>query len=371
MAGICGPHELQTAQPSRIQFHHSANVFKSMSTTLGRMEYGTDVTIGVEDAEHLNCYSLSLPIRGEQELAKDGRRLLSSRDQGLIVTPHETQELSMTGDCHKVSVVITRMAMRQTLEGMLQRPLDMPLLFEPVMDAVNGASASWWRMARYYIDELERGHALFDQVSFTRDIESALIKGLILAQPNNYSAELRDQLGSKLPYYLVRAKDFIEANAREEIHLEDIEHAAGVSRFKLFEGFRKHFGLSPMAYLKKFRLGAVRQEILEDASVRNISVIAMGWGFSHLGRFASEYRKLFEGFRKHFGLSPMAYLKKFRLGAVRQEILEDASVRNISVIAMGWGFSHLGRFASEYRKLFDETPSATLQRSEARRNRQL
>ncbi len=42
----------------------------------------------------------------------------------------------MAGDCHKISVVITRMAMRQTLEGMLQRPLEMPLKFEPVMDAV-------------------------------------------------------------------------------------------------------------------------------------------------------------------------------------------------------------------------------------------
>jgi len=294
MAGICGPHELQTAQPNRIQFHHSANVFKSMSTTLGRMEYGTDVTIGVEDAEHLNCYSLSLPLRGDQELTKGGQRLRSDRDHGLIVSPHETQALSMAGDCHKVSVVITRMAMRQTLEGMLERPLEAPLMFEPVMDAVNGASASWWRLAKYYIDELERGHDLYDQVFFTRDIESALIKGLILAQPNNYSAELREHLGARLPYYLVRARDFIQANAREDMHLEDIEQAAGVSRFKLFEGFRKHFGLSPMAYLKKYRLGAVRQEILEDASVRNISVIAMSWGFSHLGRFASEYRKLFD-----------------------------------------------------------------------------
>lgn len=293
MAGICGPHELHTHQPNRIHFHHSANVFKSMSTTLGRMEYGTDVTIGVEDAEHLNCYSLSLPLRGEQELIKNGQRLRSDRDQGLIVTPYETQTLSMTGDCHKVSVVITRMAMRQTLESMLQRPLDVPLVFEPVMDAVEGASASWWRMARYYVEELERGHGLFAHVAFTRDVETALIKGLILSQPNNYTAELREQTDNKLPYYLVRAKNYIEANAREEMHLEDIEQAAGVSRFKLFEGFRKSFGLSPMAYLKKYRLGAVRQEILEDASQRNISVIAMGWGFSHLGRFASEYRKLF------------------------------------------------------------------------------
>jgi AraC-like DNA-binding protein len=293
MAGVCGPHVLQVSAPRRLRFHHSANVLKSLSTTLGRMEYGTDVIIGVEDAENLNSYSMSLPIAGHQELVKDGRRLASDQDRGVIVSPHETQELCMEGDCSKISVLITRVAMRQTLEGMLQRSLEVPLKFEPVMDAVNGSTASWWRLVRYYIDELERSHQLYDQVTFARDIESALIKGLILAQPNNYSEELRSHFGTRLPGYVMRAKDFIHANAREEMHLEDIERASGVSRFKLFEGFRRSLGMSPMAYLKKYRLGAARQEILADASVHNISTVAMGWGFTHLGRFASEYRKLF------------------------------------------------------------------------------
>jgi len=293
MANICGPHLLKTRSPGRIQFHHSGNVLKSMSTTLGIIEYGTDVTIGIGDQERLNCYSLSLPLTGEQELQKNGRLLRSDQDTGIILSPDENQELTIAGDCRKVQVAITRAAMQTTLEDMLQRPLETPLSFEPVMDAVNGSSASWWRMARYFIGELDRSRELYDQAFFTRDIESSLIKGLIFAQPNNYSDELRDVLGVKLPHYLIRAKQYIHDNAREALHLEDIEAAAGVPRFKLFESFRKFFALSPMAYLKKHRLCAVRQEILEDNSVRNISVIAMGWGFTHLGRFSTEYRKLF------------------------------------------------------------------------------
>ena len=131
-------------------------------------------------------------------------------------------------------------------------------------------------------------------MAFTRDLESSLIKGLILAQPNNYSEELRDVLGVKLPHYLIRARQYIHDNAREAVHLEDLEAAAGVSRFKLFDAFRKYFALSPMAYLKKYRLGAVRQQILEHGSTRTISEIALGWGFTHLGRFSAEYRKLFD-----------------------------------------------------------------------------
>ncbi|VVN98146.1 hypothetical protein PS691_02409 [Pseudomonas fluorescens] len=139
MSGICGPHQLQTSTPERIRFHHSANVFKSMATTLGTIEYGTDVTVDIEDAEHFSSYSLSLPLVGEQELSKNGTLLKSNRDQGVIISPNESQMLAISGDCRKVQVVITRAAMSESLEGMLQRPLDAPLRFEPVMDAVDGA----------------------------------------------------------------------------------------------------------------------------------------------------------------------------------------------------------------------------------------
>ncbi|MCO8169898.1 AraC family transcriptional regulator [Pseudomonas sp. 21LCFQ02] len=292
MSNICGPHQLVASRPGRIQFRHSASVLRSMSTTLGIIEYGTDVTVGIADPDSFNSFSISLPLSGEQELLKAGERLHSDREYGLIVAPNESQELNITGDCRKLQVVISRAAMHKTLEDMLQRPLHEALRFSARMDAVNGATASWWRMARHFIDEMELGD-LYSQPLFSRDLESALVKGLILSQPNNYSAQLRENLEVRLPHYLIRARDYIHAHARDELHLEHIEAASGVSRFKLFEAFRRHFELSPMAYLKKYRLSAVRQELLESRASRNISVIAMEWGFSHLGRFSSEYRKLF------------------------------------------------------------------------------
>ncbi len=293
MSDICGPHHLVASRPGRLHFRHSASVLRSMSTTLGIIEYGTDVTVDIAEPQTFNSYSVSLPLCGEQELVKNGERLHSNRDYGIIVAPNESQALSIAGDCRKLQVVISRTAMTKTLEDMLQRPVSEPLRFTARMDALSGATASWWRMARHFIEEMEQGE-LYHQPLFSRDLESALVKGLILAQPNNYSEQLRENLEVRLPHYLLRARDYIHAHAREELHLEHIEAASGVSRFKLFDGFRRHFGLSPMAYLKKYRLSAVRQTILEDRSGRNISGIAMEWGFNHLGRFSSEYRKLFD-----------------------------------------------------------------------------
>jgi transcriptional regulator GlxA family with amidase domain len=100
-------------------------------------------------------------------------------------------------------------------------------------------------------------------------------------------------LGTRIPEYVARAKSFIEANYREAIHLEDIEAAAGVSRLKLFVGFRKHIGLTPAAYLKDYRLRQARVRLLQDQSNQNISSIALSVGFNHLGRFASDYKLAF------------------------------------------------------------------------------
>ena len=84
MANICGPHELKASCPQRMHFQHAGNVLKSMSTVIGYIEYGTDVTIDI-DASVLNSYSISLPISGEQELRKSNGLLMSDSDNGLIV----------------------------------------------------------------------------------------------------------------------------------------------------------------------------------------------------------------------------------------------------------------------------------------------
>jgi AraC family ethanolamine operon transcriptional activator len=74
-------------------------------------------------------------------------------------------------------------------------------------------------------------------------------------------------------------------------------------------------------------------------------------------------RTLETGFREVTGLTPIAYIRSLRLNTVRRALHEDASgQRSISGIAMDAGFWHFGQFATDYRKLFGETPSSTRHR---------
>lgn len=217
MAGVCGPHELKVHSSRALGFRHSGTVLKSMATTLGYVEYGVDVSVRVHNSDPLNCFSVSLPVVGEQELTLEGGRIRSDRDMGTILLPSAPQELVIAGNCRKILVAITKPAIAGVLGDLLQRKLDKPVVFQPGIDAANGDTASWWRMVKYLLTETENGGSLYRDSLFTSDIETALIKGLLLAQPHNYSDELKAARAAKLPHYLLRAKEFILETARDEV----------------------------------------------------------------------------------------------------------------------------------------------------------
>lgn len=293
MGDICGPHSLQAECPDKVAFSHSGHRLGALAITLGHIEYGTEVTVGVESQQRLSSYSLSLPLTGSQELRMAGRALLSDAAQALIIAPQDSQQLSISGDCRKVQLAISVAAMNSVAEQLLQRTIDAPIRFEPLMDALNGTSAAWWRMVNFHLRELTLSDALYRLPGMVCDLEGTLIKALLLSQPSNYSDDLREATQRRIPHFLRRARDFMQAHARDDLGPEDIAEAAGIARAKLFEGFRLHYHCTPMQMLKRIRLDGARRALLEDGASSNVTEVALNWGFSHLGRFSSDYHHAF------------------------------------------------------------------------------
>jgi AraC family ethanolamine operon transcriptional activator len=101
----------------------------------------------------------------------------------------------------------------------------------------------------------------------------------------------------------------------------------------------------------------VEQHLLEDP--------AIPLTIDDLCRVAGTSRRTLEyAFRDYFGTSPKRFIKALRLNAARDDLLHvDYGSAQVMEIASGWGFTHMGQFSADYRRMFGEKPSETLRRS--------
>lgn len=292
MSSVCGPHALHAEKPTAVQFNLSGNTLESGSSAIYQIAYGTDVTIEIDDLE--KSYSISLPLAGKQYVENNAGTLPSDKQKGVIISPSQQTKLHIEGDCVKNLLRISTLKMEQELAGLLHKPLDKPLVFDAIIDAEQGPTAGWWRTVQHIDTELRNPYQfLYKNSAFVQNIESAMITGLLLSQQHNYSQELQQSQQASLPAHLVRALAFIEQNLRNTISTEAIEQAASISRNALYASFKKHFGMPPTLYVKRKRLEASRQDILSGNGSTQITSVAYDWGFTHLGRYAQEYKRLF------------------------------------------------------------------------------
>ncbi|MCM5705068.1 helix-turn-helix domain-containing protein [Larsenimonas salina] len=90
-----------------------------------------------------------------------------------------------------------------------------------------------------------------------------------------------------------RAREVIAAHDSEPIAIPSLCHQIGVSRRKLQYCFQECIGVSPYTYVRLFRLNAIHRALTYGDDDMRVQDEAARWGFFHLGRFSMEYRRLF------------------------------------------------------------------------------
>lgn len=103
------------------------------------------------------------------------------------------------------------------------------------------------------------------------------------------------QLGRLMPIDLRRAIAYIEEHAAADISVWDIARGTGVTPAGVVYLFRRHLGVTPMAYLRRVRLDHAHHELVEtDRSRATIGRIAARWGFRSGASFAVYYRSCYD-----------------------------------------------------------------------------
>jgi AraC family transcriptional regulator len=105
------------------------------------------------------------------------------------------------------------------------------------------------------------------------------------------------------PAGIQRVRDFVTANLRNVITLDELAALTGYSRFHFARGFRAATGLPPYAYITRERI-ALACRLLEAGELP-VHAVAAAAGFTSHPLFASRFRQV-------TGLSPSAYRRVAR-----------------------------------------------------------
>lgn len=293
MSNICGEHRLDTCQLGRLNFHYDGIRLPSKKIAMGMISYGAAVAIHISK---LKAYSISLPLEGKQSLVIHGAHYQSNSHQGLIVSNFAEQDLQIEQDCKKLQVVIPEVSMQMVLSDLLNQKIETPIIFNPQMELDHQQLLKmWWTNIENFLQFKKQHLSHYGLHMFAQDYENFMIKSLLLSHEHNFSDVLKAYAQHVIPEHIVKVRHYLMMHAQEQIGIEDIIRATGVSKSKLYAEFQHYYRMSPMLYLKKYRLQKIHDILVSNFTQPKLSIsqLAFQWGFNHLGRFSQDYKHEF------------------------------------------------------------------------------
>ncbi|MBP5888614.1 AraC family transcriptional regulator [Streptomyces scabiei] len=267
------------------------------------LDYGGPVRVQPEPLS--SFYLVQMPYCGSGVVRHAGRSVFATAETAVVISPQEPFEKEWSAGTPHRLFYVQRSSVERELQRLLGHAPEEPVRFELGASTTTPQARAWRRGVDFFAEELAHAgdSSLLDHPSVARRFEEALVGQLLVTYRHNYSDELSSPAAHRPPSRLIRrACALIQDHHTEPLTVGDVAEALAVSVRTLQEAFRRELDSTPMAYLRACRLDAVRRELRAAESGTSVTSIALAHGFVHMGRFASEYRT-------RFGESPSTTLR--------------------------------------------------------------
>lgn len=277
-----GSHCIQL--PSEAAFSARLNHRKFADLDLCRISYGASVRVishALEDVLHLQVL-----LRGDCLWRGPAGMHHLVPGELLIINPDDPVDLTYSANCEKfILKVPTRL-----LESICQ---EQRWLYP--------REGIRFTRHRYSLSELQNFVPLLAVICAEAEDGAALPRmhehyahivaaKMLTSMRNNVLREHLACSGSTFE----RVVAFINDNLKQDISVQDLADQARISVRSLYTLFEKHRATTPQRFIREQKLAQVHACLSDpDCNVRNVTELALDYGFAHLGRFAEHYRRQF------------------------------------------------------------------------------
>lgn len=137
---------------------------------------------------------------------------------------------------------------------------------------------------------------IFQDTNIIKGMEWSLLDSQILVLSNTLNSPRKgiDRSKRSRESIIKQSIDFLKANSYEPIHVLDLCSVLNVGLRSLYYAFQEFYGISPIRYLRLLRYSKARIDLLKaDPKRTTVTDIAAKWRFWHFGRFSIEYKSLY------------------------------------------------------------------------------
>ena len=286
-------HELKSLSPRGQVKMHLRSTRSGFGVHL--LDYGTAVRITPEPLE--TFFMVQVPLAGQAQM-KVGAASIVSTPQIASIPPID-RECSMQWEAGTPQLIVT--APRETLTAaaasLYGANLQSPLRLAATMSTTGTTGQAFMRAVHDYHDLLN--DASIPANSYTRRLQEEMVLARwLMAVDSNFSNGLNhwevapaNRSSSDL------VADFtalLEAHSFEDLSIGDLAEALGVSIRTLQVAVAREANSTPSQMLRDARLCRAHRMLLQaDAQEDTVTIIAAACGFSHFGRFAQAYKRLY------------------------------------------------------------------------------
>lgn len=285
------PHRIRLDSRTR-GFRMGLKALHLPDLTLGLLEYGHHVEVITPPLQ--DSYQINFTIFGAVSMGYGNQTVLTNRRRAAV---HGfTEETRLEGwerPARIVGLKISRQALEQEFELLTGAPPEAPIDFEGEFDLEAPGGQAWRSTVQALAQGLTPDSPIAAHALMAAPLTQAVARGLLLAAPHNHSHLLDPPTGPTRPAAVTDALDFLRANARRPLSVEEIARAAGVSVRTLQAGFRDHLDTTPVAMLRRIRLEGAHQDLCSGGPGTTVAAVARRWGFRHPGRFAIHFAQAF------------------------------------------------------------------------------
>jgi AraC-like DNA-binding protein len=237
-----------------------------------------------------DAYTIAGATAGHASFEQRRSHVVTSPTTAIVHDPHAGPLVShISAGSRLFTVVIDRRALVAHLEALLDRPVSTTIRLAPSIDLTTSAGDGWNRQFHLLASGVHNRDNPLYQPMIAEPLCHALLSGLLLACDHPYRDALNRPATPSRPRIVKHAIDAMHAHPEHPYTTATLASLAGTSERTLQEGFRRHVGVTPMAYLRQVRLARAHDDLLA-ARVSTVAEAAHRWGFTHLGRFAAIYR---------------------------------------------------------------------------------